>query len=421
MLAVFTKPLDLVARADIAELPAQTWPEGDEVEFKGALPHKSGGIHPWLNGQATIGDYARDEILAEVVAFANYRGGSVVLGITETADNPPRAHQVVPLPRVGELARRFEDQARSCIEPPLPRLQIRAIETDGQGGGVVVFRTSPSRAAPHRLTTTRDCYIRRGSSTVKMTMREIQDMTLNVARGLAGIDAAFKARRETYREWAGSQGHAVTYRVTALPLVELPDPGRIVGNNDVFPLPRGFQATTGDTTVDLPPKVVGDCAERPRLRGVARTGQHSSGTFVWELYQTGLTDLWISTGPWSFPGTGPSSLILYHAEMLAAVANTLTVLDHFRGYVGAPDAEYGMEIEIGPFDGSGEPLWYYGFFGDSATDRYQFQNLSLLLPHLAVRSRSEFQTLLSMIDIDVYDGLSIRRQRTASLPLKVII
>src|SRR5205807_1682057 len=144
-------------------------------------------------------------------------------------------------------------------------------------------------------------------------------------------------------------GHAVTYRATALPLVELPDPGRIVDNNDVFPLPRGFQATIGDTTVDLPLKVVGDRAERPRLRGVARTGQHSSGTFVWELYQTGLTDHWISTHPETFSGT--ASLILYHAEVLVAVANALTVLDHFRGYVGAPDAEYGVEIEIGPFDG----------------------------------------------------------------------
>src|SRR5207253_9606512 len=179
--------------------------------------------------QGSIGDYARDEILAEVVAFANYRGGSLILGVAETADNPPRADKVVPLPQVGELARRFEDQARSCVEPPLPRLLIRAIETDGQGRGVVVFRTSSSRAAPHRLTTTRECYVRRGSSTVKMTMREIQDMTLNVARGLVGIDAIFKQRRDAFHKWGENQGHSVLYRVTAVPLVDLPDPGRIQG------------------------------------------------------------------------------------------------------------------------------------------------------------------------------------------------
>jgi hypothetical protein len=31
-----------------------------------------------------------------------------------------------------------------------------------------------------------------------MTMREIQDMTLNVARGLAGIEATFKELRDAF-------------------------------------------------------------------------------------------------------------------------------------------------------------------------------------------------------------------------------
>lgn len=150
--------------------------------------------------------------------MANAQGGSLFLGIAETTDKPPRAHAVNPLPRVGELARRFEDQARSCIDPPLSRLQILPIETDGQGGGVVVFRAPPSRAAPHRLTTTRESYVRRGPSTVKMTMREIQDMTLNLARGLAGVDATFKERRGAFHDWGRSQREVIAYRVTALPL-----------------------------------------------------------------------------------------------------------------------------------------------------------------------------------------------------------
>jgi predicted HTH transcriptional regulator len=148
---------------------------------KKALSDRGGGQHPWFTG-GDIGDHARNEILAEVIAFANAQGGSVVLGIEETPDKPPRAHAITPMPRVGELARRFEDQARSCIDPPLPRLQIRAIETDGQKGGVVVFRVSPSRAAPHRLTTTRESFVRRGSSSVRMT---IGDIATHHANGLA--------------------------------------------------------------------------------------------------------------------------------------------------------------------------------------------------------------------------------------------
>jgi hypothetical protein len=193
-----------------------------------------------------------------------------------------------------------------------------------------------------------------------MTMREIQDMTLNVARGLAGIDAKFKQRHDAFREWSGNQRHAVAYRVTAIPLVDLPDPGRILGKKNVFPIPREFKATVGSRTFDLPLSVIGDLAERPRLRGVARSGKHNSGLLVWELYQSGLTDLWISTGPWKFPGSSePASLILHHSEILGAVANNIMVLNHYREYVGAPDAEYGIEIEIGPFVASGESLFYF--------------------------------------------------------------
>ena len=54
-------------------------------------------------------------------------------------------------------------------------------------------------------------------------------------------------------------------------------------------------------------------------------------------------------------------------------------------------------------------------------DRYEFSDLSLLLPRYSVGPRMEFEQLLSIIDIDVYDGLGIRRQRAANVPLKVRI
>jgi hypothetical protein len=414
MLAAFTKPLDLVTAADIDEVTAQSWPEGYEVEFKETLPHRAGGSDRWLTGHSSIGEFARDEILAEVIAFANSQGGSVLLGIAETKDNPPRAERVAPLPRVGELQRRFEDQARSCIEPPLVRLQIRAIETDGQGGGVVLFRTFLSRAAPHRLTTTQESYIRRGSSTMKMTTREIQDKTLNVARGLAGIDAIFNHRCDAFREWASKQADSVAYRITALPLVDLPDPGRIFGKQDVFIAPREFVGTIDDRRTFNLKLNLGELAERPRLRGVARSGERSSGAFVWELYQSGLTDLWISNQPWSYPGKAPV-LALYHAEVLAAVANTLMVIKHYREYVGSPDAEYGIEVEQGPFVASGEPVTYYGLFSDV----YTLNDLSLVLPRFSVGPRAEFEDVLSVFDIDLYDGLSLRRRGAPGLKVNI--
>jgi hypothetical protein len=332
VLAIFTKRLDLISAADIAELTAEKWPEGYQVEFKKALSVKKGSPHPWFTGGDDIGDHARNEILGEVIAFANAQGGSVVLGIEETPDKPPRAHAIAPLPRVGELARRFEDQARSCIDPPLPRLQIWPIETDGQGGGVVLFRVSPSRTAPHRLTTTRGSFVRRGSSSVRMTMREVQDMTLNVARGLAGIDASFKERQSAFVKWSEPQQEVIAYRVTALPIVDLPDPGRLFGREGIFPRERRFEATQNSERFKLALDL-GSLNERPRLRGIERINQTPRGAFQWELHQNGLTDLWIAFRPSRNSLamlSAPTERVLWHRDILAAVANSLCVLDHYR-------------------------------------------------------------------------------------------
>jgi hypothetical protein len=415
MLAVF---LDLVITADIAELTAETWPEGYEVEFKKALSERRGGQHPWFTG-GDIGDHARDEILAEVIAFANAQGGSVVLGIEETPDKPPRAHAIAPLPRVGELARRFEDQARSCIDPPLPRLQIRAIETDGQGGGVVIFRVSPSRAAPHRLTTTRESFVRRGSSSVRMTMREIQDMTLNVARGLAGIDASFKERQNAFLKWVAPQEEVIAFRVTALPLVDLPDPGRLFGIPGIFPRERPFKATIDGESFDLD-LGLGSLNERPRLRGIERINQTPRGAFQWELHQNGLTDLWIAVRPSRNPlamSSAPTERVLWHRDILAAVANSLCVLDHYRTQVGAPDAEYGMEIEI--ISTGNPPIIYHGVLVRDGVYSWEIPVLPIFLPRLLVGMRREFSALLEIVNVDMYDALGIRHAQPPALQVEI--
>ena len=117
--------------------------------------------------------------------------GTLILGIEETEDEPPRAATVRAVPRVHDLAMRLEEAAHACIEPRLPALQVRGVVTDDAGGGVLIFRVSPSPVGPHRVNSDGHAYIRRGARTVKMTMREIQDLTLDLARGAERIDALF--------------------------------------------------------------------------------------------------------------------------------------------------------------------------------------------------------------------------------------
>src|SRR5487761_1016093 len=144
------KPFDRITAGDIEDLCAHGAYENQLLEFKRELPEERGRADPWMNG----GDFtahARDRLFREIVAFANAQGGTLVLGIEETKNKPPRAARICPLPRIHELATSIEDAARACIDPVLPGLHVRGIDIDGTGGGVLIFRTAASLSGPHRI------------------------------------------------------------------------------------------------------------------------------------------------------------------------------------------------------------------------------------------------------------------------------
>jgi hypothetical protein len=424
MLAVFTKPIESVTAEDAAELHTQAWPEGYTVEFKRTLPHRKGGDDGWISGASLIGDFARDEILAEVIAFANSQGGTLVLGIDETKDKPPRAAAISALPRVGELARRFEDAARSCIDPPLPRLQVRAIETEPEKG-VVIFRTGSSLSAPHRLTTTLESYARHGSSTLRMTMREIQDMTINVAHGMASVDATFAARREAFVQWGTQRSRASqfgAFRVTAIPLELLPDPGRLSDQPNLFPHPRNFSVVVQQQEVGVGLNVH-SWNERPIVRGVARYADTDAGGFRQELHQSGVTDIWMGRLPrkiGSRPADDPGQLLLWHVHVTGAVLQAMFLADLFRRQVGVPEAEYALELEIKRFGLTTAEFIYTGFLdGNFGDDRYLIEEPALMFPRIPVSGRSEFSTIIDTVDVDVFDALGVRRSGRTPITVRI--
>jgi predicted HTH transcriptional regulator len=182
------KPLAELTSTDIQLLIEDEWVEDELLEFKQSLSHTSAGKpDPWFVAQDAIGPGTKRDLLAEVVAMANSYGGDVVLGIVEADEKPPRAVGLNPLPKCVELASRLEHAARDLIKPQIPMLGVRGIPTDG-ASGVVVFRIPKSRSAPHRLEMKgieKECYKRAGERTETMSMREIQDLTFSVSRGLA--------------------------------------------------------------------------------------------------------------------------------------------------------------------------------------------------------------------------------------------
>ena len=224
MTDILSKPIRDITHADIKSLVASGVPEGERMEFKRELPAEGTGEQdPWMSGQKRIGSHAKNKILKEVVSFANAYGGVLVLGIEEDEKAETAvAKKIYPIPKCEELAKRFRDIFRDRVEPKLPACDIFAVETGSKETGVVVFRVpGRSRLAPHRIKGTNICPIRRWDRSEEMTMREIQDMTLNMARGLERLDKKLQEREKRFEhefERICAPGHAYGIRITAVPV-----------------------------------------------------------------------------------------------------------------------------------------------------------------------------------------------------------
>ena len=197
MLNVMSKPSDQLIANDIQALIETHVPEGDQIEFKESLRKRKNSPDPWILGKNEIGEGSRDEVLEEVVAFANARGGALLIGIRESKSKPPVAAEITPVPRCFELAERFKLKFRDCVEPQISNLEVFAIQTDGESG-VVIIRVGRSRLAPHRVKGTLKCTVRQADRCESMTMREIQDMTLNVSRGMERFEKRLEDRSERF-------------------------------------------------------------------------------------------------------------------------------------------------------------------------------------------------------------------------------
>lgn len=389
---MFGKPLAFLTPDDINRLCREQVRESDVVEFKEALSAKN-GRDAWHGGADRIGDLARDKIVNELIAFANAHGGTLVLGIAETRDKPARAEKVCPIQRCADLAERLSRALADTVEPPLtPFPTIVPIPTEGDAG-VVAFQVAASRNAPHRHRSTRESYIRRGEQAVAMTMREIQDLTLQVERGLASLEQQFAGSARRFDDNCRQSPIKLGLRGTAIPMTPLSVD--VPNDTKISPFFKQFKGTFGqrevDVSIPLSPHNF-----RAILRGVRATDSRSDETSVSvEIKSSGSIEL-------IFLRPRRENLALPATWFAGLACNALSILDYIRQSAGAPGTEYGLELAVyaasqTPIlaydgDGLGGSTWNVGF---------------VTFPRYSVRDRTQFADIVELVDRDFWNAAGL--------------
>ncbi len=199
---ILEAPLAELTFADIEGLIREEAEEGPRFELKRSLQANDGQVDRWMTGGKKFGNPARDGLAKEVVALANAYGGAVVVGIDETDDHPKRARgpSPFPIPRVVECAERMQQALDTIIDPPLRLLEVRGIERPESDEGVLVIRTAASTQAPHGHGEPPLAYMRRGSRSEPMTMRDLQSVLFETRSRGERITALLNERRQVLME-----------------------------------------------------------------------------------------------------------------------------------------------------------------------------------------------------------------------------
>ena len=323
-----------------------------------------------MNGEGKIGDHAKNALLRGVVAFANAYGGALLLGIKESDVSPSVATGISPIPQCADLVERLKLVFRDRIEPQLPCLEISTVPIKGDSG-VIIIRAGRSHQAPHRIKGMWICPIRRADRCEEMSMREIQDMTLNLSRGLEQLDKKLLGRAECFqREFDYFRTpedllNAFGFRLTAAPVLDE------IRFNTVFShgkIPEELQKPA----IEVLRKVKGSASPlhnlsthrlflhnwKPRLRAAraidrrgfrGETDRQAYG----EIHCDGLIEMGFVSKRSIMPPNSNQRLKAYlHAEVLVSMfANLVVWADQIRVQAQAPTAEYALEVEIGAFAG----------------------------------------------------------------------
>ena len=356
MIGALTKSIGELTSQDVEELISLEVQEGETVEFKEAL---SSNDH-------------KNSILKEVVALANGYGGRIFIGIAERSGNPPVAAEVRPIPDSANLADQIGRTCADLVDPPVLRLDVAGIVTDQDGSGVIVIDVPRSIRAPHMSRRGHRAYRRRGSESVPMDMRDIQDMTLRSASRFSEIEAEFRLRKEKFDEWVEGfrfSIHEIGYcmRLSFVPLDDV-DLGRVHGNQTLVPEMLGMrgkiqQKEISNISLYLPWKFH---QSKPIVRGTQLWSevQERKACFYAFLWDNAGLDIWFS-----YNRRNEKNLQFFSEWLGALLSNALRNVERIRRSGKIPSLLYGLETQLTIY---GQPT-ILSSFGNTGILTYEAQ------------------------------------------------
>jgi Putative DNA-binding domain len=416
------KPLREISAQDVRDLCADQEAEGHEIEFKRELPARSGQRDSWAMA-SQIGEYARNEIAKEIVAFANTYGGTLLVGIDETKDKPSRAKEIVPISQTHELARRLRQAVYDIIDPPLPMLEAIGIVTEADGtSGVVLLRVPPSRRRPHRSNANREVYVRRIDESVPVDMRLIHELTMQAVIETRRVEDEIGKGRGSFKtqffEWLGmdsiteSVGAATVSRPvpkpgTALHLLATPtspiDLGRVTGRSELYPKFPAFKLTIDDRDFEaLWPFF--EPSWRPMLRAIVSEQHEADFAHKFLLRTNGCCEIAF------FQRKTPEGVGYFIEWLMCLYAGMLFWIERIRRAAGAPGLEFALAAQFV----TATPAVIAPYAARQFREHQKRLPVGdAELPIMSVGDRREFDSLLQQFDEDIwnYAGVDPRRGR----------
>ncbi len=190
----FFKPTEEWTVDDLRLLVEQEVREDEDLEFKRDFYQPTDG--------------GKRELLRDVTAMANQRGGFIVIGIAQ--DRRGAAKELVgidPLPEE-RLEGWVADVVLRGIEPRLPETAIRSqripISSSGEGRVCLVIQVPPSWAGPYmvRFQDSGEFWIRHGARKARMSWLEVRAMFERSLQGELSVrQYVSECHSEAYEGW----------------------------------------------------------------------------------------------------------------------------------------------------------------------------------------------------------------------------